>query len=123
MSMFRTSRYQTVTVSPVDSNVVYTAEKYARSAALPIYKSDDFGASWYLLSPGLKKENLQEFPKFHGKEPKMLGGSISHILPDCRDRNRLYFSNFWGVSLEQVMEDIIIQEIISEGWKRYAWSS
>lgn len=94
----RTSRYQTVTVSPVDSNVVYTAEKYARSAALPIYKSDDFGASWYLLSPGLKKENLQEFPKFHGKEPKMLGGSISHILPDCRDRNRLYFSNFWGVT-------------------------
>lgn len=58
----RTSRYQTVTVSPVDSNVVYTAEKYARSAALPIYKSDDFGASWYLLSPRFEERKFAGIP-------------------------------------------------------------
>ncbi len=90
--------YQTLARSSVDGTL-YTARKYS-DIACPIYSSSDLGESWQLLTPRVEASQLHEYPE-HLSTPRHLGAiaSIACILPDCKDPDKIYFSNFWGVNV------------------------
>lgn len=94
------SKYRTLVQSVQNPDVLYTAEQFPTQYAVTIYKSDNRGKDWYPLSPDCQPENLFEFPEeWHGRNPGKIGSAISHILPDCQDANKLYISNWWGVTI------------------------
>ncbi len=97
------SCYRTLVKSPVEESVLYTAEqKPMGNVEVPIYRSEDKGKSWKLLSPYCTVDDLSDFPLWHGNNPKKLGDSrISHILPDITNPNKLYISNWWGVTITE----------------------
>ena len=90
--------YQTLAISPLDNQTLYTAKKFS-GKELELYYSKDYGKSWSLYSPGLTRDNLHEYPTYLGRSAGILGSSISFILPDCKDPDKLYMSNFWGVNI------------------------
>lgn len=90
--------YQTLAISPMDNRTIYTAYKFS-GKTLGLYYSEDFGKTWQLYSPHLSRENFHEYPSYLGWGAGILGASISFILPDCKDPNKLYMSNFWGVNV------------------------
>lgn len=98
-SLPTSSKYRTLTQSPRDPRILYTAEQFPTQYPITIYKSEDTGATWSPLSPDCKPEQLFEFPEpWHGQRPGMIGSAISHILPDCLDPDKLYIANWWGVT-------------------------
>lgn len=90
--------YQAIAISPVDGTL-YVAQKYS-DIDCPIYTSQNLGVTWNLLSPEVHPSQMHEFPA-HLSEPRHLGGigSIACLMPDCKDADKLYFSNFWGVTV------------------------
>lgn len=89
--------YQTINRSDINGTI-YTAQKYGKMAC-PVFVSDDDGKTWRLFADNVKAENLKEYPKRYAGRPGSLGGSIAHILPDSKNPDKLYFSNFWGVNI------------------------
>lgn len=93
-------KYRTLVQSDLNPDVLYAAEEFPTKYPVTIYKSEDKGASWLPISPNCKPENMFEFPKeWHGRRPEKIGSAVSHILPDCKDPNKLYISNWWGVTI------------------------
>ncbi len=95
------SYYRTLTQSPIDSAVMFTAATVAtKDGSIPIYQSKDKGLTWQLISVGCQPDNLSTFPDWHGTDPNMIADSrISHIQPDNADPDKLYISNWWGVTI------------------------
>lgn len=92
-------RYQTITASPVDDNIVYTASKFSNKNILNVFVSRDGGVSWDYYSRALNDSNLFEYPTYGNHDAKWLGSSVSMILPDAKDRDKLYLTNWWGVNV------------------------
>lgn len=97
------STYRTLVQSDLEPSVCYTAEMIpSGDIDVPIYRSDDKGRTWYPVSPDCRPEDLSCFPSWHGNNPRKLGDSrISHILPDNRDPEKLYISNWWGITITE----------------------
>jgi photosystem II stability/assembly factor-like uncharacterized protein len=95
--------YRSLTQSPLNTSILYAAEMTSPEGIdIPIYRSEDKGKSWKLISKNLGKENLHLFPSWHGTNPKKIGDArISHILPDYKNPNKLYISNWWGVTITE----------------------
>lgn len=97
------SGYRTLVQSTLEPSVCYTAEMIpSGSIDIPIYRSNDKGKTWYPLSPDCRPEDLSRFPSWHGYNPRKVGDSrISHILPDNKNPNKLYISNWWGITITE----------------------
>jgi hypothetical protein len=95
--------YRTIVQGSSDANVLFTAEAGTEVADIPIFRSDDKGATWKLISPDPKPENLCCFPTWHGLNTKRIGARISHILQDYKQPDKLYVSNWWGVTITEDM--------------------
>lgn len=95
------ANYRTLVPSPSEPNVLYAAEEGTEIADIPIFRSDDNGASWQLISPDPQPGDLLYFPDWHGKNTKRVGARISHILPDRKNSKKLYVSNWWGVTITE----------------------
>lgn len=87
--------YQAIAVSPIDGTV-YAAPKFGKPACT-VYISKDAGTTWQLYADNVKPENMKEFPK-HLSTPNHLGSSVAALLPDSKDTNVLYITNWWGVT-------------------------
>lgn len=91
--------YQTIASSPLNPKRIFTARKFSEKDTLRLYVSDNEGADWRLYSNQLTAENYHEFPSYGRPEKDWLGASIACILPDCKNPDKLYFSNYWGVNI------------------------
>lgn len=97
------STYRTLVQSDLDPSVCYTAEMIpSGDIDVPIYRSSDKGRTWHPISPNCRPEDLSCFPSWHGNNPRKLGDSrISHILPDNKNPDKLYISNWWGITITE----------------------
>ena len=97
------SCYRTLVQSTLEPSVLYTAEMIPSGKFnIPIYRSANKGHTWQLISPDCTSENLSCFPTWHGNSTRRLGDSrISHILPDNRNAQKLYISNWWGITITE----------------------
>lgn len=95
------SCYRALVQSSINKSEFFTAEMTpTENIDIPIYHSLDKGKTWNPISPSCKPENLSKFPEWHGNRPRMIGDSrISHILQDISNPNKLYISNWWGVTI------------------------
>lgn len=93
--------FRALVQSVANREVLYAAEQGDGTNTIPIYCSRDKGKSWKLISPDPKPEDLSDFPAWHGNVPKRIGGRISDILPDYRNPDRLFISNWWGVTVTE----------------------
>lgn len=97
------SGYRTLVQSSLTPSICYTAEMIPSGEIdVPIYRSLDKGKTWHPISPNCQPEDLSCFPGWHGNNPRKLGDSrISHILPDNKNPNKLYISNWWGITITE----------------------
>jgi len=81
---------------------LYTAARRTGSnkniPLIPIYMSKDNGESWQLLNAQPSQSDFCNFPSFV-KNFEWVGFAISKIKVDIVESDRLFISNWWGVSV------------------------
>jgi photosystem II stability/assembly factor-like uncharacterized protein len=96
-------RYGTITMDKTNS-ILYCAPdirpKDSDLAAISIYYSKDKGESWHLIKAH-NENDLLNYPDYIHKRPKRVGWAISKIRVDLKDSNKLYMSNWFGVSVSE----------------------
>lgn len=91
--------YQTLALDPHHEGRVYTARKFSEQDTLRIYVSDNAGQDWHLWTTGITAANLHELPTYAHADCAWLGASIACLMPDCADPDKMYLSNWWGVTV------------------------
>lgn len=95
--------YSTITSDINTPGVYYTAPsrkgKHNHIPLVPIYKTVDYGKSWKLLKD-YKEEDFSEYPAYI-KNREFIGWAISKIRVDIENPQRLYMSNWFGVSVSE----------------------
>lgn len=95
--------YNTIAVDLSDNSCLYTAPKrksHNKDVPLvPIYFSKDAGKRWQIL----KKYQFADFKQYPSyiKNEEYVGWSIARIMVDYDDSNRLFMSNWFGVSVSE----------------------
>jgi len=97
------TEYRTIAADPIDMNTFYTAP--ARGVAdshiplIPLYKSIDGGEHWTLI----KDYKPSDFTEYHYEKDDIrpIGWSIAKFKVDLSEPNRLYMSNWFGVSTSE----------------------
>ncbi len=93
--------YSTVCSDPNISGVYYTAPsrrgKHKHIPLVPLYKTSDYGDSWSLIKE-YKEEDFSDYPEYI-EDREFIGWAISKIRVDIEQSDRLYMSNWFGVSI------------------------
>ena len=93
--------YNTICSDPNTSGVYYTAPsrrgKHKGIPLVPLYKTSDYGDSWSLIKD-YKEEDFSDYPEYI-EDREFVGWAISKIRVDIERSDRLYMSNWFGVSI------------------------
>jgi len=95
-------QYNTLTSHADYPDILYTAPDARPGHTLspvPIYRSEDGGESWYLVNE-IDWSDLQDYPSYI-RSLQHVGWAISKLRIDISDSDRLYFSNWYGVSISE----------------------
>jgi len=96
-------RYNTISSDPNTPGTYYTApsrrSKHVHVPLVPMYVSKDYGSSWNILN-SYGEEDFKDYPSYI-KDRKFLGWAISKVEPDLFDPQRLYMTNWYGVSVSE----------------------
>lgn len=121
--------YGTITTDPYKSGTLYTApirlsiESHKNIPLVPIYRSINGGVNWSLLKNYTKKD-FNEYPEYVRSE-EFIGWAISKIRVDLINPNKLYMTNWFGVSTSEDggstwsghfykgMENVCIENVMS----------
>lgn len=94
--------YSSIVTDPSESRIIYTAPRAFPNHKLdivPIYKSTDAGENWQIIGTH-DSTNLTGYPSCIDK-PALVGWAISKVRIDCKNSNRIIFSNWYGVSFSE----------------------
>jgi photosystem II stability/assembly factor-like uncharacterized protein len=93
--------FNTVSIDPGNPEVVYTAAdrrgEDIHVPHIPLYKSTDGGISWNVLH-NYTKANFKKYPTYV-RSLEHIGWAISKLMVDKNNPNRMFMSNWYGVSV------------------------
>ena len=93
--------YNTIAADPNIPGTYYTAPSrrghHLKVPLVPLYKSTDYGASWSLIK-AYQESDFSDYPKYI-KNREFIGWAISKVRVDVERSDRLYMSNWFGVSV------------------------
>lgn len=95
--------YHTISADPHRKGVFYTAPSrrghHGHIPKVPIYRSIDYGESWQVIKE-YKWEHFTNYPAYIRNED-YLGWAISKIEVDLFNKDKMYFTNWFGVSVSE----------------------
>jgi len=97
--------YNSVTTSPLMPGTIYAAAnrwdnpEYESLPKFPLYFSKDYGNSWAVANE-YNKNNFNKYPSFLSLDCAA-GFAISKIMIDTKNSNKLFTSNWFGVSVSE----------------------
>ena len=74
-------------------------ESHNNIPVMPLYTSDDLGDTWHLIN-AYKWEDFHNYP-IYIKSMDWIGWDISRVRVDVKNSNKLYMSNWYGVSVSE----------------------
>jgi photosystem II stability/assembly factor-like uncharacterized protein len=93
--------FNTIAADPHNPGVMYTAAnrrgRHTHVPLVPLYKTTDGGESWQLLHD-YDVRNFTEYPSYI-RTHEHIGWAISTILVDNKNPQRLFMTNWYGVSV------------------------
>ena len=93
-------KYNTITTDPSNTSIVYTAPvvlgDHTFAAPVSIYQSRDKGETWTLIKRH-QQEDFVGYPDY--MTIRHIGWAISKVRVDVQDPNKLFMSNWYGVSV------------------------
>lgn len=95
-------QYNTLTAHSDNPDILYTAPDARPGHTLspvPIYRSKDAGESWKLVND-IDWGDLKDYPSYI-RSLQHVGWAISKIRIDASNSDRIYFSNWYGVSISE----------------------
>ena len=94
--------YKTIAIDPVNSNILYAAPDvrghHSFAPYIAVYKSVDKGECWNLIKEH-SMEDLRDYPGYI--TVKHAGWAISKVRVDYANPNRLFMSNWYGMSVSE----------------------
>lgn len=95
--------FNTVAPDPNNADVIYTAAnrrgRHLHVPLVPLYVTTNGGESWDLLNE-YTEQDFSLYPSYI-RSQEHIGWAISKILVDVEDPNRLFMSNWYGVSVSE----------------------
>jgi len=95
-------QYNTLTSHPDNPDILYTAPDARPGHTLspvPIYRSENGGENWLLVSE-IDWDDLKDYPSYI-RSLQHVGWAISKIRIDASNSDKIYFSNWYGVSISE----------------------
>lgn len=95
--------YNTLAIDPNNSGILYTAPSrrghHNHIPLVPIYKSENNGRTWSLIKP-YSSGDFKDYPSYIRTE-EWIGWAISKIIVDSYNPDKLFMSNWYGVSVSE----------------------